>query len=284
MSTDISIHRAPSRSRGVLRQKKRESKTFVSWMVILLFVGPALSFGQNRPGEEFCDTALITESNNPSAYAGRGNRCEGFYTAKVGGQFEVVSLLIGTLDYPWQEDVELSVSSPHVTATDVNVRAVGLPLGTYYRMDSRLAQHGQLTWLTGDVLTPKRLDAGAVGVFGWVGTERKKVYVPLQVVRADSASDATAPIRLRLRLTVNMDDVFWRYADLDDGECRAWTDREKVLNPRSQASSFDEGELVTIILPSRRTAEECLEIFGREPKSGEWGDLLKIRIRRSDVP
>ncbi len=268
----------------MLRQKKRGSERIFSWMLILLFAAPALSFGQNRSGREFCDAALTPVPNDPLAYAGRGNRCEGLYTARVGGQFEVVSLLIGTLDYPWLEDVDLTVSSPHVRDSVVNIRAVALPEKTYYRMDSRLAPQSQLTWSTGDVLVQERLAAGDVGVFGWVDTERGKEFVPVQVVHADSTADATAPIHLGVRPAVDMEDVSWRHARFVDGDCMAWTQPEKVFSSRVDSISFSQGDLIPIVLPDRHTAVECVEIFSREA-GGDWLDKpFKIRIRRSDVP
>ena len=283
MSTLISTQRTPLRSRGMLRQKKRRSKPFVVWMLILLFGWPALSFGQ--AGKEFCDMALTPVEDKALAYEGRGgNRCEGLYTARVGGQFEVVSLLIGTLDYLWLEDTDLTVSSPHVTASGVNIRAVALPEKTYYRMDSRLDPQGHLTWSTGEVLVRERLAAGDVGVFGWVAMERGREFVPVQVVRAGGTAEGNAPIHLGLRPSVDMENVSWRHARFVDGDCREWTQPEKVFSSRVDSISFSQGDLIPVVLPERRSAVECVEIYSREA-GGDWLEKpFKLRMRRSDAP
>src|SRR5262249_47462123 len=70
-------------------------------------------------------------------------RCEGMYRSPVSGfGLEVVSFITGGLSFDLERDRQLSVLvpvTPSLLGEAVHVRAVGLPLRTYYRMDALVA-------------------------------------------------------------------------------------------------------------------------------------------------
>ena len=256
-------------------------------MLILFFGGPALSFGQT--GGQFCDSRLKAVAG-ASGYAGRGNRCEGMYQRPTGGEFEVVSLMSNTLEFDFRDDVVLLVFSPYVRQAAVKVRAVGLPLGLYYQMDAVLQPGDTLRWSTKEVLYPQRLNADRIGVYGWIGAEDEKVFVPLQVVQEGKVPSNEEALIFAVRPDVDVVDVRWRHAPVDDGSCARPSSWESFNNLRRDpvTSAFDSGEMLPLLLPDAMTEEQCVDVFAREPENPDYEDefviLRDARIRRSDTP
>jgi len=138
-----------------------------------------------------CDSGLlrIPIGNKSLQYRERGNRCEGFYAKTMEARWEIVGVMLGDFDFVLDEAEIIEVSSPIVTDQPVHVRAVGIPSKTYYRMDAQLEPEETLFWPVADVLNLKQLSANDIGIFGWIRTESKKVYVPV------AASSKMTPVQ-----------------------------------------------------------------------------------------
>jgi hypothetical protein len=141
-----------------------------------------------------CDPQL-PQLKDPHGYYQRGDRCEGLYIKEVGGSsaISLVSLTRSFEDYDLTsgKDLLLQWKSP-AQAEAVHVRAVGLRQRLYYRMDTmRPGGATSYLWKTGVLagLTLKRKD---LGVTAWiplqVGSEKRDVYLPLEVGQGANAS------------------------------------------------------------------------------------------------
>lgn len=104
----------------------------------------------------------------------------------------MVSVLLGNLYFDKKPDVVLEVSAPNFTQGDVNIRAVAIPLKRYYRMDGSVSPEESMRRPIGDVVVPGQLSAQRLGVFGWVGTESEKTFVPLRVTQKNTAKSASS--------------------------------------------------------------------------------------------
>jgi hypothetical protein len=224
-----------------------------------------------------CDHRLRPISGN-AGYIWRGDRCEGFYVSPVAAMdLEVVSLLKGKLRFDLQPNVRLEVSAPSiagVTEGPVQVRAVALPLRTYYRMDAVLPPNRPLLWPVDALLLPWRLEANRIGMFGWVGAEADRTFVPLQAMQP-GAPPPQGPLELVVRSSVDVETVKWRssVASEPSSSPPRWLD--------AGATSVPAGRPVTIVLPDGPTAVLRVEVTAKERNSDRWS-LLNIRIIRPE--
>jgi hypothetical protein len=223
-----------------------------------------------------CDPVLTPFPGSDLGYASHGNRCEGFYVANVSSEsLEVVSVLQGILRFDWKPDVVLQVSAPSFTQGTVNVRAVAIPLKTYYRMDGTVAPRQTMQWPIEDVIFPGQLTAPRLGVYGWVGSEKDKTFVPLRVTQKDGlkSKQSQANTHLILRSTVDVDTVLWRYSTVKRNRCSRFVEWQE-----QNTAPVNAGWPVTITLPepSGKKGDLCLEIAAKEKDNDEW---LKLQIR-----
>jgi hypothetical protein len=230
-----------------------------------------------------CDPVLAPFPGSDLGYASHGNRCEGFYVANVSSEsLEVVSVLHGTLLFDWKPDVVLQVSAPNFTQGTVNVRAVAIPLKTYYRMDGTVSPVQSMQWPIEDVVFPGQLTAQRLGVYGWVGSENDKTFVPLRVTQKDSSKSIPSKENtyLILRSSVDVDTVLWRYSTVEGNQCSRFVEWQE-----QNAAPVNAGWPVTITLPqlSAKKGVLCLEIAAKEKNNDEWLKLL-IRIWRPSSP
>ena len=202
-------------------------------------------------------------------YRERENRCEGFYTSTVSSKLDVVGVTEGRFHFALEKEEIMTLSSSFVIDQPIQVRAVGIPSKTYYRMDARIDPEGTLVWPVADVLDVEKLPAKEVGVFGWIGTETEKVYVPLAVANTIEPVDNDGKIRFVVRPAIDVENVQWRVADVVDGACGQMGAWEK---PRK--SSYKKGQPITFILPEREGAELCMEMAARSEKTAEWEKKL----------
>ena len=142
----------------------------ISYIFLLVF---PIVFGESLYAQ--CDKSLKPVESYSIQYRPRSdNRCEGFYESAVSsGSLNIVGVTQGKFKFRRDPKEKLKVSSPTVKNV-VNVRAVGIPLKTYYRMDAQISPNGNLEWPVGDVLYPQELTYKKIGVFGWTGSESGK--------------------------------------------------------------------------------------------------------------
>jgi len=226
-----------------------------------------------------CDARLRPVADH-SGYSRRGDRCEGFYVSPVAvTDFEVVSLLRGKLYFNLQPHVRLEVLAPNapgVIQGPVLVRAVALPPRVYYRMDATVPVNRPLIWPVDALLLPWRLDANKVGMFGWVGTEGERTFVPLQVVPSGAPQPA-GPVELVVRSAADVESVKWRSSDGSDQRPSPPVWRDAVTTP------VPAGRPVTIVLPDGPTAVLRVEVAAKEQHRDRWS-TLSIRMIRPGLP
>jgi hypothetical protein len=118
-----------------------------------------------------------------------------------------------------------------VTDEPVRVQAFSLAEGDHYRMDAVLPRGRPLIWPVNSVLVPGGLIPDQIGVYGMVGKGDRRMFVPVGLAADGSDPDLAAPIRMTLRTPVDLDRMFWRYAD----ETASWSPFKEI--PRSQVAA-----------------------------------------------
>ena len=168
-----------------MRSKRyKESSMFFPILGLLLAI--VVSALWSMPSE-------LIPAKGELGYKQRNNRKEGFYEKSTGGNLHVVSLLYGTLRFDWNPGVVLEILPPANLKRMVKVRAGAIPLKTYYRMDGTIPPKGNLTWPIGDVVYKAGLKADMIGVFGWIGSENQKTFVPLKIFQKVPGRDCCGP-------------------------------------------------------------------------------------------
>ncbi len=226
-----------------------------------------------------CDPSVKSTEDSSLQYRVRKNRCEGLYdsiTSRRPSGLDVVGVTIGLFQFALERKEVIEVSSPIVADQPVNVRVVGIPPQTYFRLDAQLAPGKTLLWPVNDVLLPAKLYASQIGVYGWIGASNgEETYVPVSAVGQSLGSHNDAVIRLILRATENVEKVQWRYADAVGGACETLPSNYARL---SQSSYFS-GQPITIELPSSGSRELCVDVAASSP-SGWLKRLVRVRVGR----
>ncbi|MFZ7124810.1 MAG: hypothetical protein ACOWWM_01485 [Desulfobacterales bacterium] len=247
-----------------LSRKNRLPRIAAGSLLLLLILSPAAF-------SDPCDRSLSPFPGSGLGYGPIGNRCEGFYVSDISaGSLEVVSLVRGRLRFDWNPETVLEVSvSPEIREV-VHVRAVAIPLRTYYRMDGDIRVGGKLVWPVKDILFPANLTPERIGIFGWTGAGADRVFVPLEVRQIDPPPPGrppTAGTHLVIRATVDVDSYLWRTAPASGGHCRAFGKWLPVENAPIHA-----GAPVSIRIQedSGRAARICLEVAAKSRRDAEW--------------
>ena len=237
---------------------------------------PALgALGQSTPLD--CDASNLRPIGGASGYTARrgDSRCEGVYQSPVSATgLEVISVTLGPLDFDVELDDHLVVSMPDLGALDadaIRVRAVALPLRTYYRMDTLVAPGQTMRWPVGAVLRPWDLTSDRLGVFGWIDHAGDRVLVPVAVNPEDqSSADDASRVLIKLRSPVRLDRVVWREV-ADDGSVSDW----RPVVERTVRG----GEAIAFKLPAGPAGVLRLDFRARRPNSDYWL-ALDLRIWR----
>lgn len=208
-----------------------------------------------------CDPTISPVTIPAVAYAPRGNRCEGFYRSQVAAKtIDVVGLTSGTFDFEWKKDEIIQLSSPFVRKSPVHVRAVGIPVKTYYRMDSQIYPGESLKWPVADVIFPRKLYAGRIGVFGWTGTEEEMLYVPLAKTGTENGKT-----HLYLRTSVDVDGIMWRYSHIISGKSTPFGKWQNAPKTR-----YSGGDPIHIVLPPGNGEMLEVDIAAMEKGTVSW--------------
>lgn len=211
---------------------------------------------------------------SPMQYKDRGNRCEGFYVADVGApSIDVVALTFGSLKYDLNKDAKLFLFTPPGVG-HVHVRAMALPLRTYYRMDAELDPGKVLEWPIGDVLRPSNLTSDRIGIMAWRSIGDEKVLIPLfSSSSVSSSATSSLPVNLIIRPSFDVEAIKWRAGPFVNGSCAqlgVWKDA-----PRTEALA---GQPVGIKLAGL-AGQICVEIAARAKNREDWATLpLKLQL------
>jgi hypothetical protein len=222
-----------------------------------------------------CDPLIEEHSidNWTLKYRKRDNRCEGIYRSDVSiGVMDVVGTTVGAFHFATHDHEMLEISSPVVANRTINIRAVGVPLKTYYRMDAELGPDQTLKWPVGDVILRKKLSDRDIGVFGWIKGDLETVYVPIAVSSKSSPALNDGKKRIYLRSSVELEAVKWR-ATINPGNiaCNRIPDnvwRAQEWRDLKQTNYFA-GRSIEIVLPPSKAEEICIQTAGRSD-SGQW--------------
>ncbi len=196
--------------------------------------------------------------------------CEGLYEAKVSASLEIVSYLFGKLSFEPGVDKVLDISAaeiPALNSKQVFVRGVALPAGTYYRMDTTLQIPGSVNWSLNEVVAQAELGPDKLGVFGWIGSESDKIFVPLRIApKGNQGAKGRQLLELQIRPTVDVDYAIWR----------AWTESNVSAGEGKMPHGARAGWPFSILIASGPPAVLHVEVTAKEANRDEW---LPIRLR-----
>lgn len=198
--------------------------------------------------ESFCDRGLKPLAGE-LGYGLRNGICEGLYESPTSALLDIVSLTAGPISYQLHKDVVLEIPYPVndvVQGDPVHVRAMALPIRTYYQMDALLRRGTSVKWPVADVLLLIHLDSAKLGVLGWIDTEAGNLYVPLMVrtTGVQASTDTDKRPRLTIRSPLPLEAVVWRwYADnLNESSSLKWI---KAIDKEQRP-----GAPITMVLPA----------------------------------
>lgn len=158
----------------------------------------------------------------------------------------------------------IDLSAPLSRNQPVAIRAVGVPLKTYYRLDALLQPGETLSWPVNAVLLPQAIASSKIGVFGWIGAEQQKTYIPVRAAAALQPGVDDGQIRLSLRASAAISHVRWRTGDIVNGVSSglsAWQAAPKA--------TYRPGEPIVILLPDSVSGELYVEVAAQN-QHGEW--------------
>lgn len=231
-----------------------------------LIVGVTAVLGLAQLGlAQQCDPRVRPVDNPVIQYRARGNRCEGLYQSEVSAAvLDIVGVTDGAFRFALDAREIIELSAPLSQNQPVAIRAVGVPLKTYYRLDAALAPGETLIWPVKEVLLPQALASHKISVFGWIGAEQQKTYIPVRAAAALQPGADDDQIRLSLRASVEVSHVRWRAGDMVNGASSglsAWQAAPKI--------TYRPGEPIVILLPASASGELYVEIAAQN-QHGEW--------------
>lgn len=231
-------------------------------LILILLISCETAYSGPR-----CDPEIIPVDTPGVGYGPRGDRCEGFYLSKAPTEsIDVIGVIIGTFQFRVQQKEVIEISSPMMKTETIHVRAVGIPIRTYYRMDAELHPGQKLRWPVADVIFPQKLSPEKIGVFGWIREHGHMFYVPVRAKPASSEGAGDGTIHLFLRASANVDNVKWRSADMMDEKCsppgKQWHDTDRT--------HYRAGQPIRISLPPTRSEGLCIEVAAKDQRSNRW--------------
>lgn len=227
--------------------------------------------------EDSCDGSLKPETGK-YGYSLRtsDNRCEGLYISQVSGRLQIVSLFRGELNLHSEHKI-IHVSAPgfkELATSSIHVRAVAIPLNTYYRMDAVITDSEPLIWSLDDVVKPIGLNPNQIGIYGWVENNADIVFVPLDVLPEgpmDSEGSANLLSTLVVRSAVDIEKLAWRSSLEHSEQVSEWQ--------QYNGGTIRAGQPVSLVLPGGPTAILQLEVAAK-PSNDTWR-TLNLRVLRA---
>lgn len=231
-------------------------------------IGICMTLWLPQAAAELCDARLTPVHKPTLSYKMRDNRCEGMYRANVShSSVEVVGLLHGHLDFSTES---LTITAPRIDEQVVTIRASGIPLKLYYRLDAELPPGGALEWSL-DLLKGQKIGPEQVGLFGRL-KDKPQFYVPLYLGSGRPPASAV----LLLRATVDVGKILWRYSTAAEDRCRKFGEWRKLESVRG----FMAGEAIPFTIPLPDSPQLCLEAALQSRRGNDWlKKLIKIQIQ-----
>lgn len=155
----------------------------------------------------------VTPADNPLiGYRFRTNRCEGTLDISIAApRMVLVNFTKGRASYALRHSAVIKLKSLTTEFETVNVRGIPVPLAVPYRMDATLKANDTLQWQTAEVIDEIGLTAQNLGIFGWVGPDATKTYVPVDMMQSNT------DLLLILRASKDLQLVKWRLAKMVQG-------------------------------------------------------------------
>ncbi|AEE48163.1 hypothetical protein [Haliscomenobacter hydrossis] len=129
-----------------------------------------------------CDARIAPSDNSTLRYQTRGNRCEGFYSSKVSAaSLELIACTLGDFRFKNDKAEVITLSLLSGGKQSVNIRAQGIPINLYYRMDATLQAGKTLAWEVSPVLLKDARTARAynIGLLAYQGEGTQQVVFPV---------------------------------------------------------------------------------------------------------
>ncbi len=232
--------------------------------------------GAQQYAEAPCD-ALRPVTNAMGYRVREANvRCEGLYESVVRAiDLELVGVMAGApLDFS-QSPVEVVgpdiVDMPsQLIGQTIQVRAVALPLKTYYRMDGVLDDNSRLLWPIDEVIQPAGLGAGDLALYGWVGTELDKTFVPVRAAAGGADNAGTGVVKLMLRVSSHAEKVYWKTAE--NGVETDW-----ALAVEGPVGS---GQTIAVDLPQGSPSLVRVDVTAKPKNSDDW-TTIRFNVLRA---
>jgi hypothetical protein len=251
------------------------TKSRASLLTLFLALSLSNSTLVARAGDTPC--AALAPERSELGYRRLANRCEGFYLPQLSGTLRVVSFTVSdALAFTWNQGTVLRVIPVTPADHPFNLRAVSLRPNVFYRMDAVVPGHESLSWPISPYLYQRNLKPDQIGVYGWVGDEREKTFLPVVVTEEGTGRSATSTTILKLQTVLGLTHFRWTLIDAAGAVCRSQPKVDTFVyyqgNMRSEA-------VISLGLPRAQAAatERCLEIQYR-PSDRPWlSETLRIR-------
>lgn len=229
-----------------------------------------------------CKTVLEKYINKSDQYHYQprsGGYCEGTVARKpVSGQrFEVRSVLKGELRFNSKKDrvvkIEIPTSRKGVTIQGHDKRYT-------YRLDAQFNGTEPFEWKISEVVVPNHYPPDELFIFGYVGSESNRLYIPLQTSTA-SFSNTSKLVTVYLLADEELENIAWRYVrcvnGVQNGPVSNW-----IQVGNGTGTSLNSRIDVTLRFPSPpQSGEYCVDIKGEsssDPADSKRVESLRVWI------
>ena len=219
----------------------------------------------------------LTPESSDLGYKSFENRCEGYYIPKYAGSLQLVSLTNGPIRFSLTDSTMLSISLSKKIEMPVNIRAVSLPRNVHYRLDASLNNETELKWSKSPYLVDRNLDESKVGVYGWIGSEDDKTFIPVTLKEVGTTINVDSLI-IKFRPISDLTHFRWRLYDVDD-ENRCMMDMP-LTKQNDYSGEMNAGNIIEITVPTHIIGQKkiCMEVKYRPQKKGWYSNKLKFNL------
>lgn len=209
-------------------------------------------------------------------YRQRANddRYEGLYKLQVGApSLDVVSVTQGGIDYELSNKGKLFITAPRLPAyKEIGVSGNSFKLEWNYRLDALLKTNTSKAVPMSEVLQPKVIYPGNLGVFGYIGEPQAPTfYVPVRVT-GQAKADSPDEVQILLLPGTQLEKISWQYAVAAQGKCQSFVagtlpaggKRFAALTPITLRLPFGAGTSLAY------GSEVCVDVNFQTAGSKEW--------------